>query len=722
MLTLIVGERSCKGKISGLMQAKSEATPLQRRLATLSERVAIAGIIISCLLATILFIRLWYRASSENLSRAKILEGILFVVVEALALVVVAVPEGLPLAVTLVLAYSTKRMLKDSNLVRNMASCETMGNVNVICTDKTGTLTTNKMTVVNGCLYTEPLSNPKEDLKILSDAASQLLAFSIAANTTAFAMTDPSTRLKKYIGNSTEIALLRMIDDLGINAKEIRESTSPFQVFPFSSATKAMSTIIYSTSNSLVQYSKGAPEVILEGCKYFVDRSQNVSKLTHEVRLLYQQKLEEMSKQALRTIAMAYKWHKSIPEQQVPADMVLTDMTLIGVFGIEDPLRGEVLDSVRKCKKAGVRVAMVTGDHPETACAIARKCEILTDQGMMLLGSEFRRLSEEELNKVAPSIQVLARSTPVDKQVLVQKLKDLGNIVAATGDGTNDGPALRSADVSFSMGVCGTSIAKEASSIILLDDNFASIVKAITWGRCINDSIRKFLQFMLVVNISAALISIVTASFSTRSRPIFNPIQLLWINIIMDTFGALALATDKPNDSLLNRKPERATDSLVTSDMCCMIAVQAILQLAIIFSEYFGGVSAATIFNTFIFLQLFNLLNCRSVHSEQKNIFRGIASNWLFLGILFADVVVQCALMLYATSVVTTDQKISLADWIMSISLAALALPAGYCTRLALSKIKRSPPAERPQLRLKEVFSNVQLQLQVYKALRHSPF
>jgi Ca2+-transporting ATPase len=321
-------------------------------------------------------------------------------------------------------------------------------------------------------------------------------------------------------------------------------------------------------------------------------------------------------------------------------------LTLIGIVGIEDPLRPGVLEAVAKCHKAGVHVKMCTGDNVLTARSIAVQCGIYTPGGIIMEGPFFRKLNDKDQLDVVPRLQVLARSSPEDKKVLVEKLKELGGIVGVTGDGTNDGPALKTAHVGFSMGIAGTEIAKEASDIILMDDNFASIVKAIMWGRCVNDAVRKFLQFQISTNITAVVITVVTAISSVSETSALTAVQLLWINIIMDTFAALALATDPASESLLDRKPDPKHAPLFTVDMYKQIFGQAIYQIAVILTFHFAGLQIlhlsptaenkamvqTLVFNAFVFAQIFNSINCRRL-DQHLNVFEGILRNYYFIAI-----------------------------------------------------------------------------------------
>lgn len=332
---------------------------------------------------------------------------------------------------------------------------------------------------------------------------------------------------------------------------------------------------------------------------------------------------------------------------KVEYEHLANDLTLIGITGIEDPLRDGVREAVANCQKAGVQVKMCTGDNVLTARSIATQCGIYTAGGIVMEGPHFRNLDPHVMKAVVPRLQVLARSSPEDKRILVETLKELDEVVGVTGDGTNDGPALKTANVGFSMGIAGTEVAKEASDIILMDDNFSSIVKAIMWGRCVNDAVRKFLQFQLSTNITAVIITFVTAVASQSESSVLSAVQLLWINIIMDTFAALALATDPASEALLDRKPDVKTAPLFSVDMLKQILGQSIYQIIIILIFHFLGLRIlglpegndtddttvqTLVFNIFVFAQITNSLNCRRLDNK-LNIFEGVTRNWYFISI-----------------------------------------------------------------------------------------
>jgi Ca2+-transporting ATPase len=373
---------------------------------------------------------------------------------------------------------------------------------------------------------------------------------------------------------------------------------------------------------------------------------------------------------------------------------------LIGITGIEDPLREGVRLAVSKCHTAGVTVKMCTGDNVLTARSIAIQCGIFTPGGIIMEGPVFRKLTQSEMIEIVPRLQVLARSSPEDKKILVETLKSIGEIVGVTGDGTNDGPALKTANVGFSMGIAGTEVAKEASDIILMDDNFTSIVKAIMWGRCVNDAVRKFLQFQLSTNVTAVVITFVTAASSIDEESVLSAVQLLWINIIMDTFAALALATDPATESLLYRKPDKKTAPLFSVDMYKQILFQSVYQiLVILIFHYLGkqilGIPDVTdtlkkehntvyvktlVFNAFVFAQIFNSVNCRRL-DRKLNIFEGITKNRYFIAITLIEIAVQI-LIVFVGGRAFQVTPLHGREWGISIALGVVSIPLGALIRL----------------------------------------
>ncbi|QBZ59190.1 hypothetical protein PoMZ_04151 [Pyricularia oryzae] len=737
-LVTAVGVHSSYGRIMMTMQTGQESTPLQQMLNKLADMIAYAGTGSALLLFVVLFIKFLVGLPNNTDNPDQKGQTFLRLFITAVTVVVVAVPEGLPLAVTLALAFATTRMTKDNNLVRVLRACETMGNATTICSDKTGTLTQNKMTVVATTLGTslsfggtdemleEPEGGQEKDQhshaessvrnvpveefpKSLSQPVKDILIQSNAVNSTAFEGDQEGEHT--YIGSKTEVALLTFTrDHLGAPpVAEVRSNSDVVQVVPFDSALKYMATVVKLSDGKYRAYVKGASEILLKQCTRVLSDPESedlaTTELTDELRETFNSTITSYAGQTLRTISSSYRDFDSWPPSEATSkedprsadfNKVHSDMTLVSIFGIKDPLRPGVIDAIKDCKRAGVVVRMVTGDNILTGRAIAKECGIYTPEegGLAMEGPDFRRKSEEELKEIAPKLQVLARSSPEDKRILVKILKELGETVAATGDGTNDAPALKMADIGFAMGIAGTEVAKEAAAIILMDDNFATIVKAMAWGRTVRDAVKKFLQFQLTVNVTAVVLVFVSAVSSSTEESVLNAVQLLWVNLIMDTMAALALATDPPHPSILHRKPDRKSASLITPAMAKMIIGQAICQLAITLVLNFGGYSLlgygsmpdgeirlkTLVFNTFVWLQIFNEVNNRRLDNK-LNILEGVLKNYWFLGVNLIMIGGQVLIIFVgreAFKIVPLDGK----EWGISIGLGAISIPWGMIIRL----------------------------------------
>ena len=674
-LVTSVGVNSSFGKVMMSLQSENEDTPLQVKLARMANWIGYLGTAAAGLLFFILLIRFLAGLPGNTDTPAVKGSAFLNILITAITIIVVAVPEGLPVAVTLALSFATKKMLKENNLVRHLRACETMGNATTICSDKTGTLTQNKMTVVAGTWgsninFARDANSTDNEREIvpfavaferLSGEARALLLQSCALNTTAFEGEEDG--VFTFIGSKTETAILTMAKDyLGMGpVAEERGNAEIVQLIPFDSDRKCMGVVVRLANGTFRLLVKGAAELMLaKATSELIDMSGDHlqrCELTATARARVTGSITSFAGESLRTIAMLYKDFQQWPpvdartleddSSMAVFEDVFEDMTLLSVVGIQDPLREGVSKAVKQCQLAGVKVRMVTGDNVMTANAIAIQCGIKTEHGLVLEGPKFREMSEEEMDEAIPRLEVLARSSPHDKQLLVKRLKELGETVAVTGDGTNDGPALKTADVGFSMGIAGTEVAKEASAIILMDDNFSSIVKAIMWGRSVNDAVAKFLQFQITVNITAVVLAFVSAVSSSDGHSVLSPVQLLWVNLIMDTFAALALATDGPTEKILDRKPAPKSAPLFTTNMWKMIIGQAVYQLVVTFVLYFAGNSilgysksnaiqqkdlATIVFNTFVWMQVFNQFNCRRLDNK-LNIFEGIHRNFFFIGI-----------------------------------------------------------------------------------------
>eukprot|EP01087_Luapelamoeba_hula_P022590 TRINITY_DN813_c0_g1_i1.p2 TRINITY_DN813_c0_g1~~TRINITY_DN813_c0_g1_i1.p2 ORF type:complete len:988 (-),score=216.19 TRINITY_DN813_c0_g1_i1:69-3032(-) len=706
MLVIAVGEHSESGRALALLQkGGDEQTPLQEKLEDLAEKIAHMGLVAAVAIFVILLIKfvvITYMAG--HLFEWHMFSVIVKYFITSVTIVVVAVPEGLPLAVTIALAYSMLKMLKDQNLVRHLESCETMGGATTICSDKTGTLTKNQMTVVKAYIAGTSYEKTSEVAKAISKDLTKVLTTGMAINSTAYEGKSEEGKLV-FIGSKTETALLNFGKELGCEYKKVRDATEIVQLYPFSSARKRMSTLVAGEKKGNRLYSKGASEIVLSRCTNVMDAEGKTQALDAKANKELLSVIERLAKDGLRTIAIAYR----DIEQELKWDdeeAVEKDLTLIGIVGIRDPPRDEVPAAVKRCQSAGIVVRMVTGDNLETAKKIAEECGIYTGApGIAIEGPVFRAMSDEEKDKIIPNIQVMARSSPADKYTLVTRLKAYGHVVAVTGDGTNDAPALSAAHVGFAMGIAGTEVAKEASDIILMDDNFSSIVKAVMWGRNVYDSIRKFLQFQLTVNVVAVLLAFVGAVTNEHGESPLKPVQLLWVNLIMDTMAALALATEPPTDSLLERQPYGKTDPLITNTMWKMILGQAAYQLIVnlvvlyyghhIFGvEKDGDVHLTIVFNVFVLCQLFNELNARRIYDEM-NVFSGFFTNRIFLAVLAFTVAAQYLIVEFGGEFTSTHSLTS-SQWLACVGLGFISLPYGFLLRLfhvaERAKAKIEPP------------------------------
>ncbi|XP_042307085.1 plasma membrane calcium-transporting ATPase 3 isoform X3 [Sceloporus undulatus] len=668
---------------------KKEKSVLQGKLTKLAVQIGKAGLVMSAI--TVIILVLYFVIETFVIDGKTWLAECTPVYVQyfvkffiiGVTVLVVAVPEGLPLAVTISLAYSVKKMMKDNNLVRHLDACETMGNATAICSDKTGTLTTNRMTVVQSYLGdTHYKETP--DPSNLTPKTLDLLVHAIAINsayTTKILPPEKEGGLPRQVGNKTECALLGFVVGLRRDYQPVREQIPEeklYKVYTFNSVRKSMSTVICMPDGGYRLFSKGASEIILKKCTNILNSNGELRAFRPRDRdEMIKKVIEPMACDGLRTICIAYRDFPAgkEPDWENENDIVI-DLTCITVVGIEDPVRPEVPEAIRKCQRAGITVRMVTGDNINTARAIAAKCGIIQpgEDFLCLEGKEFNRrirnekgeIEQERLDKIWPKLRVLARSSPTDKHTLVKGIIDstIGDqrqVVAVTGDGTNDGPALKKADVGFAMGIAGTDVAKEASDIILTDDNFSSIVKAVMWGRNVYDSISKFLQFQLTVNVVAVIVAF-TGACITQDSPL-KAVQMLWVNLIMDTFASLALATEPPTEALLMRKPYGRNKPLISRTMMKNILGHAVYQLIIIFTLLFAGEvffdidsgrnaplhsppseHYTIIFNTFVMMQLFNEINARKIHGE-RNVFDGIFGNPIFCSIVLGTFGIQIVIV-----------------------------------------------------------------------------
>ncbi|KAM0425324.1 hypothetical protein ACHAPT_009380 [Fusarium lateritium] len=738
-LVTAVGQQSSHGKTMMSLRDDPGLTPLQAKLNLLAGYIAKLGSAAGLLLFFVLLIEFLARLPKNNDISEEKGQSFLRILITSITIIVVAVPEGLPLAVTLSLAFATKKMTKENNLVRHLQSCETMGNATVICSDKTGTLTENVMTVVAGSLgkkgqlvfgdssfeQQDTGSGAKKDeaqgtdLIPLTQLSSKLdpeyqtfLKTAITVNTTAFEAEENGKQ--GFVGTKTETALLDWARRcLGLGPLAIERSNHPVtRLFPFNSQRKCMGAVVEVPGQTKDKpkyrlFIKGASEIVLAQCTTILGdptKAPTTDGLSDSHREEIRDMIFAYATNSLRTLALAYRDFESWPpvlslspeeeSKEIELTDLLNNLTWMGVVGIQDPVRKGVPEAVQDCSTASVSVKMVTGDNVETARAIGRECGILTDENIkeknaVMEGSEFRKLDERERAEIVKGLRILARSSPEDKRVLVKTLRAQGQIVAVTGDGTNDAPALKAADVGFSMGITGTEVAKEASDIILMDDNFSSIVKALAWGRAINDSVKKFLQFQLTVNITAVFITFISAVSDDEETSVLNAVQLLWVNLIMDTFAALALATDPPTGSLLHREPEPRTAPLITITMWKMIIGQSIYQLIVCFVLWFAGPKFLSypeeelrtlIFNVFVFMQIFKLINSRRI-DNRLNIFEGLHRNHLFM-LMMAIMVGGQLIIIYVGGDAFVVVRLNGPQWAISVVLGFFSIPIGVLIRL----------------------------------------
>ena len=641
MRVLAVGDKTENGKVFEAAQIDdSVKTPLNEQLDGLGD--LITKISYGFAAAIIIGRIVMYFINVPEFDWVSFLAYFLQTLMVAVTLVVVAVPEGLPMAVTLSLAYSMRRMLKTNNLVRKMHACETMGATTVICTDKTGTLTQNQMRVAETNFY------GLSEQKLGDDEMSREIETGIAINSTA-QLDLSDEKHPQVLGNPTEGALLLWLRANGIDYRTIRENVKVARELPFTTERKYMATVVAEEDGSETIYIKGAPEIVLAMCKHV---SGDVSeKYINEQLAGYQQK-------AMRTLGFAVqklpKGDPGIGDKAVTA----SDITFLGIVAIADPVRADVPAAINECLDAGIAIKVVTGDTPGTAKEIGRQIGLWTegdDDKNIITGPEFGALSDKELLERVGDFKIIARARPMDKKRLVETLQKRGEVVAVTGDGTNDAPALKAANVGLSMGD-GTSVAKEASDITIVDNSFASIGRAVMWGRSLFQNLQRFILFQLTVNVVACLVVLAGAFMGTESP--LTVTQMLWVNLIMDTFASMALASLPPSRSVMQNKPRDRRDFIITKDMWWFIGGVGLLFSAIvlgmvylfehanvtslmdIFSVHVGVKDGLTpyelslIFTAFVMLQFWNLFNARAYATHRSAVHLGKCGEFVMIALL----------------------------------------------------------------------------------------
>ncbi|GFP86052.1 putative calcium-transporting ATPase 13 plasma membrane-type [Phtheirospermum japonicum] len=700
MVVTSVGMNTTWGEMMSavILGSDDEQTPLQARLNRLTSSIGKVGLVVAFLVLVVLLVR-YFTGNTDDGYRngttkaGDVINSVVRIVSAAVTIVVVAIPEGLPLAVTLTLAYSMRRMMSDGAMVRRLSACETMGSATTICTDKTGTLTVNEMKVTRfwlgkelivGCYYDRILANNRAVVELLSQG--------VGLNTTG------GVYGLEFSGSPTEKAILSWaVAELKMDMEGVRRICDVVSVETFNSEKKRSGILMKKVGDDDAYHVhwKGAAEMILAMCSHYYDSEGNVNAIDDDERLRFDQIIQGMAAASLRCIAFA---HKQVSGGEATKKIQENGLILLGLVGLKDPCRPGVKKAVEDCQYAGVNVKMITGDNVFTAKAIAAECGIIhpnqgLNDGLVIEGAEFRNYTDDERMERVEKIRVMARSSPLDKLLMVQCLKKKGHVVAVTGDGTNDAPALKEADIGLSMGIQGTEVAKESSDIVILDDNFASVLTVLKWGRCVYTNIQKFIQFQLTVNVAALAINFV-AAVSAGQVPL-TAVQLLWVNLIMDTLGALALATEKPTNELMEKRPVGRTEPLISNVMWRNLIAQAFYQISVLLTLQFRGgsilgvsekVKDTVIFNTFVLCQVFNEFNARKL--EKKNVFEGILGNKLFMGIIGVTLVLQVIMVEFLKKFADTE-RLNWGEWGVCVGIAAMSWPIGWA-------VKFLPVPEKP--------------------------
>ncbi|XP_057771515.1 putative calcium-transporting ATPase 13, plasma membrane-type [Salvia miltiorrhiza] len=708
MVVTAVGMDTLWGEMmSTISRDADEQTPLQSRLNGLTSSIGKLGLAVAFLVLSVLLIR-YFTGNTEDENGERefrkgetkaddVINSVLGIIAAAVTIVVVAIPEGLPLAVTLTLAFSMKRMMADQAMVRKLSACETMGSATTICTDKTGTLTLNKMKVTKFWLGKELF----EGGGLMGRYVVELLHHGVGLNTTGGVY--GAGEGLEFSGSPTEKAILSWaVVELSMDMEEVRRGCEVLHVEAFNSEKKRSGVLLKKFGDGEIEihvHWKGAAEMILAMCSHYYDFEGNIKDLNDEERNELNHIIQGMAASSLRCIAFAHKQISECDQANLEKKKIQENgLILLGLVGLKDPCRPGVRKAVQDCRGAGVAVKMITGDNVFTATAIATECGILeADQEnineCVVDGAEFRGYTDEERMERVEAIRVMARASPFDKLLVVQCLRRKGHVVAVTGDGTNDAPALKEADIGLSMGIQGTEVAKQSSDIVIMDDNFASVVTVLRWGRCVYNNIQKFIQFQLTVNVAALTINFV-AAVSAGEVPL-TAVQLLWVNLIMDTLGALALATEKPTRELMERRPVGRSEALITNVMWRNLTAQAAYQIAVLLVLQFRGVALlrvsrganeTMIFNAFVLCQVFNEFNARKM--ERRNVFEGLHRNKVFVGIVGVTLVLQVVMVEFLNKFADTE-RLDLGQWGICVGIAAAAWPIAWVVKLV-------PVPERP--------------------------
>lgn len=711
-----VGDDTEWGKVYRGSQIDNKVkTPLNEQLDRLGSIITIASYVIAVLVLVLRMTQYFVGADDEPFMWMDFARFALNTLMIAVTVIVVAVPEGLPMSVTLSLALSMKRMLMTNNLVRKMHACETMGAATVICSDKTGTLTKNQMSVMHFAIY-----GLKDGVWEDGDLAS-LVIDSLALNTTAFLDLSDSSAVKA-VGNPTEAALLLWLKDRDIDYMSCRNNRNVLAQLPFSTKYKYMATVVDTDREGVsLLLLKGAPEIVMSYCSTLHTSSGEMPLSGYRSRI--DSDLLEYQSMAMRTIGFAYRYVKAGEECFRGEQILFEDMTFIGVAAIADPIRDDVAEAIGECMNAGIKVKIVTGDTVGTAKEVARQIGLWDplhdDDSSCITGKDFETMSDEALLQRLPDIKVVSRARPSDKERLVRLLQRRGEVVAVTGDGTNDAPALNAAQIGLSMGD-GTVVAKDASDITILDNSFKSIERAVLWGRSLYLNIQRFILFQMTINVAACLIVLLGAVLGVESP--LTVTQMLWVNLIMDTFAALALASLPPDASVMQEKPRKRNDYIITKDMAyrifgvgilfvlllfgliqyfkhCEVTSLADFSIADYFRNYFNfhivrhGLSdyeLTLFFTIFVFLQFWNLFNVR-VYRANRSAFSSLFSKSLLAGFGLA----VTAVLVGQITIVTIGHEmfntvpLHVGDWVRIVLYTSSVMWFGEILRLLNNVIRK---------------------------------
>ena len=685
MEVIAVGDATEIGKVAQQSTEETlEETPLNQQLEKLAKLIGNVGFAVAGLAFVIFFIKdvvLAYDFGNLHTFEEWLapIRDTLQLFMMSVTLIVMAVPEGLPMSVTLSLALNMRRMLSTNNLVRKMHACETMGAINVICTDKTGTLTQNQMQVQDACFF-----GLRGERKLKDDELSHLVKEGISANSTSFLEIPADGGKPTGIGNPTEVALLLWLHSQGIDYMKLKLNVEVLDQIAFSTERKYMATLVHSyILNKDVLYIKGAPEIVSGMCNQ-VATAKGLEPMSD-----YQETIEgdllAFQNQGMRTLGFAYK---VVDRSMVNGSWSLEDAVFLGYVSISDPVRIDVPAAVKRCQSAGIQVKIVTGDSPATAMEIGRQIGLWTKEDTdhnRITGTEFAALKDEEALGRVLDIKIMSRARPSDKQRLVQLLQQKGAVVAVTGDGTNDAPALHHAQVGLSMG-SGTSVAKEASDITLLDNSFNSIGTAVMWGRSLYRNIQRFILFQLTINLVALFIVLLGAFLGTELP--LTVTQILWVNLIMDTFAALALASIPPSVSVMQEKPRQPDDFIITHGMARFIFgygftfLVLLMGLLYTYSHAEGGMTLhrLTIFFTvFVLLQFWNLFNAKAFGSNESA-FKNLGHSFGLLGVALLIFMGQILIVEIGGEVFRTE-PLSINEWLVIVGVTSCVLWIGEFER-----------------------------------------